>query len=88
MTYCIVNGIYLANWYHSAVLYNYIFTISTYIIVRYGMYVCAMYNRLLSSKSSKMSSHSHGMLAERGGMPELVAERGQHEIALIPHYLL
>ena len=48
MTYCIVNGIYLANWYHSAVLYYYIFTISTYIIVRYGMYVCAaMYNKLV-----------------------------------------
>ena len=47
------------------------------------MYVCAMYNKLLSSKSSKMSSHSHGMLAERGGMPEWVAERGPHDIALI-----
>ena len=58
-----------------------------YIIVRYGMYVCAMYNKLLSSKSSKMSSHSHGMLAERGGMPELVAKRRPHDIALISHYL-
>ena len=58
----------------------------TYVCI---LYICAIYAiNYMSSKSSKMSSHSHGMLAERGGMPELVAERGQHEIALIPHYLL
>ena len=31
-----------------------------------------------------MSSHSHGMLADRGGMPELVAARGPHDIFFSP----
>ena len=43
------------------------------------MYVLCTIN-YMSSKSSKMSSHSHGMLADRGGMPELVAARGPHDI--------
>ena len=52
------------------------------------MYVPAMYNKLLSSKSSKMSSHSHGMLADRGGMPELVAARGPHDISNPPLFIV
>ena len=59
----------------------------TYVCI---LYICAIYAiNYMSSKSSKMSSHSYGcMLAERGGMSEWVAQKGSHDTSLLPHYLL